>query len=144
MKKELYFIILVLNITLVQAVSETFDTGLDTVFLPLIEVVRPVFVKLSFVLGGIFGATILLVLARMYYDHKTVKLLKAIKFNLDQANKHMGISYSFQKKNYFEQLTERWKDRAHKKALKQLHRFKTNRLKAVKEEIKLNENNRKG
>ncbi len=61
---------------------------------PLIEVIQPLILKLSLLAGGIFGAYLILIVVRVHYERKKVKLLKDIKFNLDQANKHNNIPHS--------------------------------------------------
>ena len=118
MKFKLYVVVIVL-LSCSALAAETIEQGLDAVFLPLIDLVRPIFVKLSFVVSGLFGATLILVFARIYYDRKNVKLLKAIKFDLDQMNKHLGIRYSYESGGFFQHLKHFFEDRAHKKALKQ-------------------------
>jgi len=67
-------IFLLTSLPLVMGATDAVENISDALFLPLIEVVRPLFVKLSFVVGGIFGATVFLIFARVYYDRKTVKL----------------------------------------------------------------------
>ena len=64
----------------------------------LIELVRPVFIKFSVLVGGIFGLYFLLLLVRVYYERKKVKLLKDIRYDLDKLNMHHGIPYSRAKK----------------------------------------------
>ena len=117
-------IFLLTSLPLVMGATDAVENISDALFLPLIEVVRPLFVKLSFVVGGIFGATVFLIFARVYYDRKTVKLLKAIKFDLDQMNKHAGIRYSYEPGGFYQRLIAYLEDRAHRKALKQLHKMK--------------------
>ncbi|HIJ98249.1 MAG TPA: hypothetical protein VJH68_04225 [Candidatus Nanoarchaeia archaeon] len=136
MKKNIHRFICLLSLSLLSlplawTASDTIEGLSDAVFLPLIEVVRPLFIKLNFVIGGIFGATVLLVIVRIYYENKTIRLLKAIKFDLDQQNKRQGISYSQQRKYFYQRILEFLEDRAHKKALKQLYQ-----LRAAKNENK--------
>ena len=126
MKSIINLFVLILLSFSISAAPEIIDDGLDAVFLPLIDIVRPFFVKLSFVVGGLFGATLLLVFARIYYDRKSIKLLKAIKFDLDQMNKHNGIRYSYeQSSGFYQRLIRYLEDRAHRKALKQLHKMRS-------------------
>jgi hypothetical protein len=65
---------------------------------PLIDFFQPIFVKASLVVGGIFGVYLLLLISRVYYEKKKVKLLKDIRFNLDQLNIYHGIKTHKQKK----------------------------------------------
>jgi hypothetical protein len=58
---------------------------------PLVDLIQPIFVKASLVVGGIFGIYLLLLISRVYYEKKKVKLLKDIRFNLDQLNIYHGI-----------------------------------------------------
>ncbi|MBT3814498.1 hypothetical protein HOE37_03925 [Candidatus Woesearchaeota archaeon] len=68
---------------------------------PLIDFFQPIFVKASLVVGGIFGIYLLLLISRVYYEKKKVKLLKDIRFNLDQLNIYHGIKTHKQKKGMF-------------------------------------------
>lgn len=112
------------------AASDEVEAVSDAVFLPLLEVVRPLFVKLSFVLGGIFGATLLLIIVRAYYEHRNLKVLKAIQFNLDQHNKHLGIRYSTQKTSLFKRFIDSWKEYSHKRAVKKLEDLRKSKEKS--------------
>ncbi|MBU0470006.1 MAG: hypothetical protein KKA62_02310 [Nanoarchaeota archaeon] len=75
---------------------------------PLVEVIQPLFTKLSFVVGGIFGLYAILIVIRVYYERKSIKILRDIRYNLDQLNKHYGLRYSKTKKgpimNYINSL----------------------------------------
>jgi len=124
MKKIRALLLVLLSYPLVLAAPDGVEAVSDAIFLPLLEVVRPLFVKLSFVIGGIFGATLLLVVVRVYYEHKTLKLLSAIRFDLDQHNKHLGIRYSTQKRSIFKRWLEYWKEHSHNRAVKKLERFR--------------------
>ncbi len=64
---------------------------------PLAELLGPVIVKLSLLVGGIFGLYIILILLRVYYERKNMKLLQHIRYNLDQQNQHYGIPSSREK-----------------------------------------------
>lgn len=61
---------------------------------PLIDTVQPVLVKLSLLVGGIFGIYLLMFLARVHYERKQTKLLQDIRYNLDRLNQHYGLSSS--------------------------------------------------
>ena len=77
------------------------DLGIDvdTILQPVIDVVKPFLAKLSLIVGGIFGLYVLLFLLRVYYEHMKVKLLRDIRYNTDQLNKHYELPYSTQKKS---------------------------------------------
>ena len=124
MKQIILLLVLLLLSFSVSAAPEIFDESLDAVFLPLIDIVRPLFVKLSFVVGGIFGAYIILIIIRVYYERKTVKLLKAIKFNLDESNKFHGIRYSSQRTGFFQKIREYFAERNNRKAMQELQMIK--------------------
>jgi hypothetical protein len=66
------------------------DAGWET----LIDLLRPFFMKLSVVMGGIFGIYAVLLFARIHYERKKVFLLKDIRFDLDQLNKHYKLQFS--------------------------------------------------
>ena len=137
MKKIVPLILTLLTFPLAfAATSDTVENISDAVFLPLFETIRPLFVKLSFVIGGIFGATLLLVVVRIYYEHKTLKMLKAIKFDLDQANKTAGIRYSSQKKGIIDNLFDYWKTHSHNRALNKIDKLQQKKLKDKEENEK--------
>mgnify|MGYP003965058339 FL=1 len=72
------------------------DTAIDGIQ-PLIDFFQPIFVKASLVVGGIFGVYLLLLIARVHYERKKVKLLQDISFDLDQLNMFHGIKTHKQK-----------------------------------------------
>lgn len=61
---------------------------------PLIDTIQPLMVKLSLFAGGLIALYIIFILIRLYYEYKVVRLLKDIRYDLDQLNMHHGISYS--------------------------------------------------
>ncbi|PIZ51326.1 hypothetical protein COY27_03945 [Candidatus Woesearchaeota archaeon CG_4_10_14_0_2_um_filter_33_13] len=65
---------------------------------PIIDLIQPVFLKMSVVVGGIFGAYIILILVRIHYERKSIKILKAIRYDLDHLNMYYGIKSSKQKR----------------------------------------------
>lgn len=71
---------------------------------PLIEVVRPLIVKASLLVGGIFGIYIILILVRIHYERRNMKLLQQIRYDLDQQNNHYGIPSSQEKKGFWHRL----------------------------------------
>ncbi len=71
---------------------------------PLVEVIRPLLVKASLLVGGIFGIYIILILVRIHYERRNMKLLQHIRYNLDQQNYHYGIPSSREKKSLWHRL----------------------------------------
>jgi len=67
---------------------------------PLAELLGPLLVKLSVLVGGIFGLYVILIFLRVYYERKNMKLLQHIRYNLDQQNRHYGIPSSEEKKGF--------------------------------------------
>ena len=63
-------------------------------FEPLAQLLSPVIVKLSVLVGGIFGLYVILIILRIYYERKNMKLLQHIRYDLDQQNRHYGIPSS--------------------------------------------------
>jgi hypothetical protein len=76
------------------------DAGYES----LVEVLRPLFLKANVVVGGVFGLYLILVLVRIYYERKKVKLLEDIKYNLDRANISKGLPYSRTRKTPFKRF----------------------------------------
>ncbi|MBI4152547.1 hypothetical protein HY495_02445 [Candidatus Woesearchaeota archaeon] len=71
---------------------------------PLQNVIQPLVNAAKYILGGIFGLYVFLVLIRIYYERKKVKLLKDIRFDLDHLNKHFDVSHSAHRKGFFGHL----------------------------------------
>jgi hypothetical protein len=67
---------------------------IDPSVLSVLEPITPIFQKVSVIVGGLFGVYLLLLVARIYYERKKVKLLKDIRYDLDQLNSHFGVCYS--------------------------------------------------
>ena len=80
----------------VQAAPEMID-GIQ----PLVDLVQPIFLKASLLVGGIFGIYLILLIARVHYERKKVKLLQDIRYDLDQLNTFHGVKTSRQKKGFF-------------------------------------------
>ncbi len=70
-------------------------------FAPLAQLLSPLLVKLSVLVGGIFGLYIILILLRVYYERKNMKLLQHIRYNLDQQNHYYKIPSSREKIGFF-------------------------------------------
>ena len=90
---------------------ELVGTGLDSLYL----LVQPFFKRLSLFVGGIFGLYLILILVRVYYERRKVKLLQAIRYDLDRLNMHYEIGYSTQKKGWFRKAFRSVKSRAQEK-----------------------------
>ncbi|HLC98256.1 MAG TPA: hypothetical protein VJC21_05770 [Candidatus Nanoarchaeia archaeon] len=71
---------------------------------PLIDIIQPFFSKLSVLLGGIFGVYILLLLVRIYYERKHVRLLQDMRYDLDVLNEHYGLPTSKQRKGWLRRV----------------------------------------
>lgn len=70
----------------------------------LVELLPPVFVKLSLLFGGLFGLYVLLTLIRVYYEGKKIKILKDIRYDLDQLNLHYNLPCSKTKDGFFRKV----------------------------------------
>ncbi len=73
---------------------------------PLIETIQPLILKISLLVGGIFGLYLLLIIIRVHYERKKVKLLEDIRYDLDQLNIHKGIKHSIHKKGTFKKTIQ--------------------------------------
>ncbi len=71
---------------------------------PLVDVIRPLLVKASLLVGGIFGIYLILILVRIHYERRNMKLLQHIRYDLDQQNHHYGIPSSQEKKSFWHRL----------------------------------------
>lgn len=58
---------------------------------PLINTFQPFFQKASLVVGGIFGLYFILILVRVHYERKKVKILKNIHSDLEKLTNHFGV-----------------------------------------------------
>ena len=58
---------------------------------PIAELIRPILSTLSVLIGGVFGLYLLLVLIRVYYERKKVKLLVQIQRDLAAMRESEGI-----------------------------------------------------
>jgi len=76
----------------------------NTVALPgFLETVRSVIGVTSYVLGGIFGVYLILILVRWWQNRIVIRLLKDVKYNLEQQNRKLKIPHSgalFESKMY--------------------------------------------
>jgi|APSaa5957512622_1039677.scaffolds.fasta_scaffold89114_2 hypothetical protein len=99
---------------------------------PLFELVQPFFLKLSVLVGGIFGLYFILVVVRVYYERKKVKILHDIRFDLDQMNIHYGLRYSRQKKHLLRRAFNYLKNSFREIKVKTLNHKKINKKKKQK------------
>ena len=79
-------------------VDEQLDVGS---LQPLVDTIRPLIIKASLLVGGIFGIYIILLAFRVYYERRNQILLEHIRYDLDQLNKHQGIPSSQERKSFF-------------------------------------------
>ena len=73
-------------------------------FETIVQVIQPFFVKFSILVGGVFGIYFLLLLVRIYFENQKVRLLRQIRFDLDQLNMSQNIPYSKNKKGFWKKL----------------------------------------
>ncbi|MBS3127116.1 hypothetical protein J4228_03045 [Candidatus Woesearchaeota archaeon] len=71
---------------------------------PVLSGIQPFFSRLSVIVGGIFGIYVILIVIRIYYERKKLKVLQDIRYDLDQLNLHNNIPYSLQKKKLWERM----------------------------------------
>ncbi len=77
---------------------------IDSALQPLVETIRPVILQLSVILGGIFGLYLILILVRIYYERKNLKVLQAIRYDFDHLNEHYHIPSSRERVGWFRRL----------------------------------------
>jgi len=73
---------------------------------PLVDLVQPLVVKASILVGGIFGLYLILIIVRVYYERKKIKILHDIRYDLDQMNISQGVTSSRQKKGIFRKMMD--------------------------------------
>ena len=73
---------------MVDAVNATF------VLPALFEPIRSVIGAVSYIVGGIFGIYLLLLLVRWWQNRILIRLLKDIKYNLEQQNKKLKVPHA--------------------------------------------------
>jgi len=81
-----------------QFAAQPHSTEAVGIFQPLMEIIKPAMGTVSAIVGGLFGLYLIFVIVRFYYERKKVKLLKNIRYDLDQLNQHFNLPYSKQKK----------------------------------------------
>jgi len=60
--------------------------------------IQPFISKISLIVGGIFGVYFILLVIRIWYERKKVKILQDIRYDLDRFNQSQGIAHSQQRK----------------------------------------------
>ncbi len=65
---------------------------------PVVEVIRQTIGTVSWLVGGIFGLYLILLIVRWWQNRILIKVMKDIRFNLDQLNKRYRIKYSGEEK----------------------------------------------
>lgn len=68
------------------------------------DTVQSLLTRLSFLAGGFFGLYVILLLVRMYYERKKVKLLEDIRNDVDKLTIHFGIKHAHDKKNILKRI----------------------------------------
>lgn len=80
--------------------SGTLQNGLQ----PVLSTVQPFIADLIYIIGGIAGIYLIMIIARVYYERKKVKLLTKILYDLDHQNMHHGIKCSRDKKTLIQKI----------------------------------------
>ncbi len=70
------------------------------------EVIQPIMQTLSVLVGGLFGLYVILIIIRIYYERKHVRLLEDIRFNLDQINRKFRLPSSHSRKAWWERAVD--------------------------------------
>ena len=115
-------IIVGLLFTLSSVLAQESDVGLlaneqaEAIIIdPLIGTFQPIFQKMSLIVGGIFGLYLILILVRVYYERKKVKILKNIHSDLEKLTVHFGVP-ARHKTGFFHKIINSFKkEEDHKK-----------------------------
>ena len=99
------------------------------------EIVRPAVAKLSVVVGGVFGLYLILIFVRVYYERKNYKILKDIRYDLDQLNMYHGLAWSQKKGSILRRVVSYVKDRKKTKKEKKRSKSKKSRSKVVSKSV---------
>lgn len=81
----------------------------------LVDAFQPFLLKLSVIVGGIFGLYVILLIVRIYYERRNYKILKDIRYDLDQLNLHYNLPNSSQRKGILRRFTSHVRNRIRKK-----------------------------
>ncbi|MDP3733964.1 MAG: hypothetical protein Q8R37_01930 [Nanoarchaeota archaeon] len=79
---------------------EALGVDVDTILQPMIDLLQPYLEALSFIGGGILILYVVLLIMRVRYERQKVKILKDIRYDLDQLNMHYGVRHSAEKKGF--------------------------------------------
>ncbi|PIN73714.1 hypothetical protein COV20_05840 [Candidatus Woesearchaeota archaeon CG10_big_fil_rev_8_21_14_0_10_45_16] len=90
-------ITVLLLLTVFLAGCDSIDPEESAVFEPVINTVH----ELQVIVGGIFGLYLVLIMVRIYYERKKVKILQDIRYDLDHSNMDKGIAYSRHRQGRF-------------------------------------------
>ncbi|MEK6863083.1 MAG: hypothetical protein AABW53_00075 [Nanoarchaeota archaeon] len=79
---------------------------LQDILLPqqLLEMIQSLFTKLSLLAGGLFGLYIILMVVRIHYERKKMRLLQDIRNDVDKLTIHFGIKHAHPVKNIFKRI----------------------------------------
>ncbi len=80
-----------------------------------VDAFQPLLLKLSVIVGGIFGLYVILLIVRIYYERKSYKILRDIRYDLDQLNTHYNLPNSTHRKSFIRRLASHVKNRIRKK-----------------------------
>ncbi len=87
---------------------------------PLTDSIRPLVINLSYLLGGIFGLYAVLIIVRIYYEKKALRVLKDIRFDLDQLNSHYGLRTSKEQFGLFKRMIESMRRKLRERKMNQV------------------------
>lgn len=85
-------------------ISDGLANGIQDGLQPLFSMLQPIISKFVWVLGGIAGIYLIMVLARVHYERKKVKILTKMLYDLDHLNMHHGIKCSRDKKGLIKRI----------------------------------------
>lgn len=68
---------------------------------PIITLTQPLLIKFYLLFGAVGFFYLILILVRIYYEHQHVNLLKDIRYNLNQLNRHYGLPNAGQRRGIF-------------------------------------------
>lgn len=84
--------------------SSVVADGLQEGLQPILGIIQPFISQIVWVLGGIAGIYLIMVIARVHYERKKVRLLTKMLYDLDHLNMHHGIKCSRDKKGLIRRI----------------------------------------
>lgn len=98
--------ILSLFFTVIFAASVSAQAELQDVLLPpqFPEAISSLLTKLSFLAGGLFGIYVILIVVKIHYERKKMRLLQDIRNDVDKLTIHFGIKHAHPAKNIFRRV----------------------------------------